>query len=54
MDGRILAEALRNPPFPAPEPREKTLRAANGEWHQYLKTVSVGDTEYLDEGNAGK
>ena len=52
MDGRILGEALRNPPFPTPEPRGKTLRAANGDWHQYLKTVSVGETEYLDEGNA--
>lgn len=54
MDGRILVEALRNPPHPAPETHEKTLSSSNRDWHQYLKTVSVGDTEYLDEGNAGK
>lgn len=52
MDGRILGEALRNPPFAAPEPREKTLSSTNADWHQFLKTVSVGDTDYLDEGNA--
>lgn len=54
MDGRILGEALRNPPFPAPEPREKILSSENGDWRQYLKTRSVGETEYLDEGNTGQ
>ena len=52
MDGRILGEAFRTPPFPAPEVREKSLSAGNGDWQQYLKTSSVGETEYFDEGNS--
>ncbi|MFA7343401.1 MAG: alkaline phosphatase family protein [Terrimicrobiaceae bacterium] len=53
IDGRILVESLRNPPFPAGPVRENTLSSENGRWHQYLKTSSVGETQYLDEGNSG-
>lgn len=56
MDGRILGEALRTARFPVAEPREKFLESSseNGRWRQYLKISSVGDTEYLDQGNTGQ
>ena len=54
MDGRILGEALRNPPFPTPESRETTSFSEQGAWRQSLKIRSVGETEYLDEGTTGK
>jgi len=55
MDGRILGEALVNYPHPVPAPVENVLKGASDEsgWQQYLKTTSVGGTEYLDEGNPG-
>ena len=54
MDGRILGEALVNPPFPTPKSREKTSVAEQGTWRQSLKIRSVGETDYLDEGTTGK
>lgn len=58
MDGRILSEALTGLKAPKGKPEQKTLEAANDSgslhWRQYLKTSSVGDTIYFDEGNAVK
>lgn len=56
QDGRVLAEALVNPPFPpltTSEPRrlEATADLPEGQWHQYLETRTVGRTVYLDQGN---
>ena len=55
MDGRVLSEALVNPPSAAPKAKTKTLEAtrdlANVHWHQYLKQSMVGSTTYFDEGN---
>jgi predicted AlkP superfamily pyrophosphatase or phosphodiesterase len=55
MDGRMLSEALVNPPFTAPKVKTKTLEAARDlaevHWHQYLKQSSVGTTTYFDEGD---
>ncbi|HZL77470.1 MAG TPA: alkaline phosphatase family protein, partial [Candidatus Limnocylindrales bacterium] len=57
MDGRILAEALVNPPTAAPKVKTKTLEAAHDaapfHWHQYLKESTVGSAVYFDEGNGG-
>lgn len=53
MDGRILGEALVSYPHPVPAPVEKVLTGATDGAGQYLKTTSVGGTEYLDEGNPG-
>jgi len=55
MAGRGLGEALVNYPHPVPVPVENFLRGASDAtgWQQYLKTTSVGGTEYLDEGNPG-
>jgi predicted AlkP superfamily pyrophosphatase or phosphodiesterase len=58
MDGRILSEAVNGLEAPKSKPEQKTLEAANDSgnlhWRQYLKTSSVGDTIYFDEGNAVK
>lgn len=57
MDGRVLGEALRNNPLPAPKRAERTLTSASpeqGGWRQYLKISSVDGTEYLEEGNSGE
>lgn len=57
FDGRILWEAIRyaQPPQPLPQPETKRLEAqASVEgvtWKQYLQTVQMGSTTYLDEGN---
>jgi arylsulfatase A-like enzyme len=55
MDGRVLVEALANPGQEAPKPVEKTLEAQRDlgilSWHQSLKTVSMGNTVYYEEGN---
>jgi predicted AlkP superfamily pyrophosphatase or phosphodiesterase len=58
MDGRILSEAMNGLKAPKNKPEQKTLEAANDSgslhWRQYLKTSSVGDTIYFDEGNTIK
>ena len=58
MDGRILSEAVKGLKAPKGKPEQKTVEAANASgslhWRQYLKTSSVGDTIYFDEGNAVK
>ena len=58
MDGRILSEAVSGFKAPKGKPAQKTIEAANANgsqhWRQYLKTSSVGDTIYFDEGNAVK
>ena len=55
MDGRLLAEALLDPPAPPPQAEAKTLEAscasARFHWRQYLKIQTVGAEIYLDEGN---
>ena len=45
MDGRLLTA------YPFGGPRSRTLKASNGNWHQYLKVTEFGGTLYLDEGN---
>lgn len=58
MDGRILSEAVTGLKAPESKPVQQTLEAAhdgqNFHWRQYLKTSTVGDTIYFDEGNAMK
>lgn len=53
MDGRVLGEAVVKYSLPVPAPVENVLKntSGDGNWQQYLKTTSVGGTEYLDEGN---
>ena len=62
MDGRILTEALRQPPADAPSPQveERKLTAdlpppADGSpaWSQYLLIKTVNGTTYIEEGNGG-
>ena len=53
MDGRVLAEALTDPPpgdAPAP-PRAGRTEAAEGDRHQYLQVTRYGGVDYFDEGN---
>jgi arylsulfatase A-like enzyme len=57
MDGRILSEALANPKAPAqPAPsttrHEARISTPDGEWTQYLTITTIGQTLYLEEGNA--
>lgn len=57
MDGRILSEALVNPKAPvAPAPQttrhEARIATPDGEWTQYLSTTQIGQSLYIDEGNA--
>jgi predicted AlkP superfamily pyrophosphatase or phosphodiesterase len=55
LSGRILAEALVEPPDPAPSARsfhlEATCRASAFVWRQRLDCSTVGQTLYLDQGN---
>ena len=55
MDGRVLAEALRDCDITVPQPRtqnlETELRFPDAIWRQYLKTAAIGSTVYCDEGN---
>jgi arylsulfatase A-like enzyme len=57
MDGRILAEALNNPPpSPAPDSPPQTSRTTatatlpTGTWTQYLQTTTFHNSTYIDEG----
>jgi hypothetical protein len=54
MDGRILGEALIGVSA-TPRAEQKTIEASrdNGatRWRQYIKTSTVGNTVYYDEGN---
>jgi len=58
MDGRILSEAVTELKAPKAKPEQKTVEASHDgagfHWRQYLKTSTVGDTIYFDEGNAVK
>lgn len=53
MDGRILAEALKNGRNPKSETRtiEANKKFPGGTWRQSLTISQVGTTVYLDEGN---
>jgi len=55
QSGRLLSEALVEPPAPAPSPEshhlEASYRAQNFLWRQYLNYSTVNGTLYLDEGN---
>lgn len=51
MDGRVLSEALVNPPVKNPAPETKTIEATTGRWRQYLRVTSFGGAIYFDEGN---
>ena len=57
MDGRILAEALRNNHGPVPAKTTQRLEAsatkASHQWRQYLQISEVNNVQYLDEGNGG-
>jgi hypothetical protein len=57
MDGRILSEAMVNPPTAGLKPQTKAVETkkdfAAGTWRQSLQISSVGSTIYLDEGNGG-
>jgi arylsulfatase A-like enzyme len=58
MDGRVLSEALVNPPAAAPKAKTKILQVERDlgkvHWQQYLKQSTVGPATYFDEGNAVK
>ncbi|MGA2864672.1 MAG: nucleotide pyrophosphatase/phosphodiesterase family protein [Verrucomicrobiota bacterium] len=55
QSGRLLREALLQPPAPAPSPKshhlEASYRAENFLWRQYLNYSTVNGALYLDEGN---
>ena len=57
LDGRILAEALAGAPANLPTPTTRRIEAKralpNGkQWSQWLQFTTLGDKEYLDEGNS--
>ena len=63
MDGRVLAEALRDGPedkngpvLPKVDERRVTATAPAGEgfWNQYLLVKTVDGTVYFDEGNGSQ
>jgi predicted AlkP superfamily pyrophosphatase or phosphodiesterase len=58
LSGRLLAEALADPPGPAPSRQshrlEATYRADTFVWRQYLDCSTVEGTLYLDQGNGGQ
>lgn len=55
MDGRVLAEAMRDAPDKLPAPQTRTLESTgnNGKsiWRQSLRVTEYGGAVYLDEGN---
>jgi len=55
MDGRVLAEAMRDCDIAVPTPlvqkQEVELRFSDAIWRQYLRTISMGSTFYCDQGN---
>jgi predicted AlkP superfamily pyrophosphatase or phosphodiesterase len=53
MDGRVLAEAMKNPADQTRKTQmiEATKKFPPGTWHQSLTISRVGSTTYLDEGN---
>ena len=55
MDGRVLAEAIRDCDIAVPQPRTQNLTTElhfpDAIWRQYLHTTSIGNTIYCDEGN---
>ena len=52
MDGRILQEALTVAPLPELVPVTKIIEATTPTWRQYLTITTLGESTYLDEGNA--
>jgi arylsulfatase A-like enzyme len=54
-DGRILSEAFIDGPKEVAKPSEKVMEAHRDlgflRWHQFLKTTTVGNTVYYEEGN---
>ncbi|MEX2177827.1 MAG: hypothetical protein WD801_03895, partial [Gemmatimonadaceae bacterium] len=53
LDGRVLAEALVGGPAPAEiTVARETLSASVGGYRQSLRRSRVGDTLYVDEGDA--
>ena len=55
MDGRVLAEAMKNPADLTRKTQtiEATKKFPTGTWHQSLTTSQVGATIYYDEGGGG-
>ncbi len=55
LSGRLLTEALVEPPAPAPSRQplhfEATYRASTFLWRQYLDCSTVEGALYLDQGN---
>jgi predicted AlkP superfamily pyrophosphatase or phosphodiesterase len=55
LSGRVLTEALVEPPEPPPSPQshrlEATCHAGAVVWRQYLDCSTVAGTLYLDQGN---
>jgi hypothetical protein len=58
LSGRLLTEALVEPPAPAPARQalhfEAEYRAGAFVWRQYLECSTVGGAVYLDQGNGGQ
>ena len=58
LDGRVLTESLAVPGPQLAKPKTQVLKAerrrTDGTWRQYLQITSMGETIYLDEGNAEK
>ena len=54
MDGRVLSEAMTTA-TPSQKPETKTIEATkhfqSGTWRQFIRTLRLGSTIYLDEGN---
>ena len=58
LSGRLLTEALVEPPAPAPARQalhfEAEYRADTFVWRQYLECSTLGGAVYLDQGNGGQ
>lgn len=58
LSGRLLTEALVEPPAPAPARQalhfEAEYRAGAFVWRQYLECSTLGGAVYLDQGNGGQ
>jgi arylsulfatase A-like enzyme len=57
FDGRILAEALAGTNGTPPTPTTRRIEVKRdlpngGQWSQWLQITTLGDKEYLDEGNS--